>query len=75
MAKIQTGLGKGLGALITDINSIQSSAAANREIAAAAQRPLTSTVEIELDKIEPNPYQPEQSSRRKPYKNWQIQLN
>ena len=58
MAKIQTGLGKGLGALITDIKSIQSSAAANREVMAAAQRPLTSTVEIEIDKIEPNPYQP-----------------
>lgn len=58
MAKIQTGLGKGLGALITDINSIQSSAAANREIVASSSHPLLSTVELELDKIEPNPYQP-----------------
>lgn len=56
MAKLQTGLGKGLGALISDVNSIQHKA--NRATADTPQRPLVSTSEIELSKIEPNPYQP-----------------
>ena len=55
MAKIQTGLGRGLGALISDVNSIQQ-AAAKRP--AEPARPLVSTSEIEISKIEPNPYQP-----------------
>lgn len=56
MAKIQTGLGRGLGALISDVNSIQQ--AAGRQAAAQPQRPLVSTAEIEISRIEPNPYQP-----------------
>ena len=55
MAKIQAGLGRGLGALISDVNSIQQ-AAAKRP--AEPARPLVSTSEIESSKIEPNPYQP-----------------
>ena len=55
MAKIQTGLGRGLGALISDVNSIQQ-AAAKKPVEPA--RPLVSTSEIEISKIEPNPYQP-----------------
>ena len=56
MAKIQTGLGRGLGALISDVNSIQQQAAAKKP--AEPSRPLVSTSEIEISKIEPNPYQP-----------------
>lgn len=55
MAKIQTGLGRGLGALISDVNSIQQ--AAGKPTAGDA-RPLVSTSEIEISRIEPNPYQP-----------------
>lgn len=55
MAKLQTGLGKGLGALISDVNSIQNKANRTPE---TEQRPLVSTSEIDIDKIEPNPYQP-----------------
>ena len=55
MAKIQTGLGRGLGALISDVNSIQQ-AAAKKPVEPA--RPLVSTSEIEISRIEPNPYQP-----------------
>lgn len=55
MAKIQTGLGRGLGALISDVNSIQQAAG---KPAAGAARPLVSTSEIEISRIEPNPYQP-----------------
>ena len=56
MAKIQTGLGRGLGALISDVNSIQQ--AAYKPLAGEPARPLVSTSEIEISKIEPNPYQP-----------------
>ena len=55
MAKIQTGLGRGLGALISDVNSIQQSA--GKPVAQPA-RPLVSTSEIEISRIEPNPYNP-----------------
>ena len=55
MAKIPTGLGRGLGALISDVNSIQQ-AAAKKPV--EPSRPLVSTSEIEISKIEPNPYQP-----------------
>ena len=55
MAKIPTGLGRGLGALISDVNSIQQAAAKKP---AEPARPLVSTSEIEISKIEPNPYQP-----------------
>ena len=55
MAKIQTGLGRGLGALISDVNSIQKGAG---KPSVEPQRPLVSTSEIEISKIEPNPYQP-----------------
>ena len=55
MAKIQTGLGRGLGALISDVNSIQKAAGKQN---VEPQRPLVSTSEIEISKIEPNPYQP-----------------
>ena len=56
MAKIQTGLGRGLGALISDVNTIQQSA--QKTAAAEPARPLVSTSEIQISKIEPNPYQP-----------------
>lgn len=57
MAKIQTGLGRGLGALISDANFIQSNR--NREPQQQNQgSPLVSISEIEIEKIEPNPYQP-----------------
>jgi len=56
MAKIQTGLGRGWGALISDVNSIQQ--AAHKPLAGEPARPLVSTSEIEISKIEPNPYQP-----------------
>ena len=49
MAKIQTGLGRGLGALISDVNSIQQSAG---KPAAQPARPLVSTSEIEISRIE-----------------------
>ena len=55
MAKIQTGLGRGLGALISDVNSIQQSAG---KPAAQPARPLVSTSEIEISRIEPKPYNP-----------------
>ena len=55
MAKIQTGLGRGLGALISDVNSIQQSAG---KPAAQPARPLVSTSEIEISRIDPNPYNP-----------------
>ena len=48
MAKIQTGLGRGLGALISDVNSIQQSAG---KPAAQPARPLVSTSEIEISRI------------------------
>ncbi len=57
MAKIQTGLGRGLGALISDVNSIQQTAQ-KTTVAEPAARPLVSTSEIQISKIEPNPYQP-----------------
>ena len=56
MAKIQTGLGRGLGALISDVNSIQQ--AAHKPTTTEPARPMVSTSEIEISKIEPNPYQP-----------------
>ncbi len=56
MAKIQTGLGRGLGALISDVNTIQQSA--QKTAVAEPARPLVSTSEIQISKIEPNPYQP-----------------
>ncbi len=55
MAKLQTGLGKGLGALISDVNSIQHKANQNTD---SKQSPFTSITEIEIGLIEPNPYQP-----------------
>ncbi len=55
MAKIQTGLGRGLGALISDVNSIQKGAG---RPSVEPQSPLVSTSEVEISKIEPNPYQP-----------------
>ncbi|MBQ7772792.1 MAG: ParB/RepB/Spo0J family partition protein [Bacteroidales bacterium] len=56
MAKIQTGLGRGLGALISDVNTIQRTA--GKQAAGEQERPLVSTSEIEISRIEPNPYQP-----------------
>ena len=64
MAKIQTGLGKGLSALIADANEIQRNAhrsASELEQKRAADdngQLLTASLEIPLDKIAPNPYQP-----------------
>lgn len=54
--KIQTGLGKGLGALISDIQSIQENSA--RQTRTENVSPLLATTEIPIDRIEPNPYQP-----------------
>ena len=56
MAKIQTGLGKGLSALISDVNSIQRNSEENRPLNENSS--ILSTSEIDIDKIEPNPYQP-----------------
>ena len=54
MAKIQTGLGRGLGALISDANLINNR---NREPQPASS-PLVSISELDIDNIVPNPYQP-----------------
>lgn len=54
--KLQTGLGKGLGALISDINAIQQNS--GRKLQHETASPLVATAEIEIEKIEPNPYQP-----------------
>lgn len=57
MAKLQTGLGRGLDALISDVSSIQRRAEAGN--AKSGQNgSLTGTLEIDVNKIEPNPYQP-----------------
>ena len=57
MAKLQTGLGRGLDALISDVSSIQRRAEAGN--AKSGQKSsLTGTLEIDVNKIEPNPYQP-----------------
>ncbi len=58
MAKLQTGLGKGLGALISNVDSIQQRANNNRTESQRVERPLVITSEIEISKIDPNPYQP-----------------
>lgn len=54
MAKIQTGLGRGLGALISDANMINNR---NREPLTTSS-PLVSISEIDIEQIVPNPYQP-----------------
>ncbi|MBR5855813.1 MAG: ParB/RepB/Spo0J family partition protein [Bacteroidales bacterium] len=54
MAKIQTGLGRGLGALISDANLINNK---NREPQSAGSS-LVSISEIDIEHIVPNPYQP-----------------
>jgi ParB-like partition proteins len=56
MARIQTGLGKGLGALISDVNAIQKNSTNNKTQSEQSQ--LITSNEIEIDKIEPNPFQP-----------------
>ncbi len=57
MAKIQTGLGRGLGALISDANFMQNNK--NRDGQQLNQAsPLVSISEIDIEKIEPNPFQP-----------------
>ena len=53
MAKIQTGLGRGLDALISDATFLKGS---QRE--EGNEKGILSTAEIEIEKIEPNPYQP-----------------
>ena len=63
MAKLQTGLGKGLGALISSVDSIQQSANNNRSQNQQidnlnVDKPLVSTTELDISNIEPNPYQP-----------------
>ena len=57
MAKLQTGLGRGLDALISDVSSIQRRAEAGNA-KSSQNRSLTGTLEIDVNKIEPNPYQP-----------------
>lgn len=55
MAKIQTGLGRGLGALISDANLMQNNKSRESHNETS---PLVSISEINIDHIEPNPYQP-----------------
>lgn len=57
MAKLQTGLGRGLDALISDVSSIQRRAEAGNA-KSDQNSSLTGTLEIDVNKIEPNPYQP-----------------
>lgn len=57
MAKLQTGLGRGLDALISDVSSIQRRAEAGNA-KNGQNSSLTGTLEIDVNKIEPNPYQP-----------------
>ena len=57
MAKLQTGLGRGLDALISDVSSIQRRAEAGNA-KSGQNSSLTGTLEIDGNKIEPNPYQP-----------------
>ena len=57
MAKIQTGLGKGLSALISDVNAIQKNSDENKP-QRGENHSILSTAEIDIDRIEPNPYQP-----------------
>ena len=57
MAKLQTGLGRGLDALISDVSSIQRRAEAGNA-KSRQNSSLTGTLEIDVNKIEPNPYQP-----------------
>ena len=57
MAKLQTGLGRGLDALISDVSSIQRRAEAGNA-KSGQNSSLTGTLEIDVNKIEPNPYQP-----------------
>ena len=56
MAKIQTGLGRGLGALISDANYIQQNKKTRSEQTESS--PLVSIADIDIEKIVPNPYQP-----------------
>ena len=56
MAKIQTGLGRGLGALISDTNYIQQNRKVREEQRESS--PLVSIAEIDIEKIVPNPFQP-----------------
>ena len=57
MAKLQTGLGRGLDALISDVSSIQRRAEGGNA-KSGQNSSLTGTLEIDVNKIEPNPYQP-----------------
>ena len=57
MAKLQTGLGRGLDALISDVSSIQRRAEAGNA-KSGQNSSLTGTLKIDVNKIEPNPYQP-----------------
>ncbi len=54
MAKIQTGLGRGLDALISDTDYLQQ----NKRDSYKTGSPLVSTAEIDLELIEANPFQP-----------------
>ena len=56
MAKIQTGLGRGLGALISDANYLQQNKKTRSEQIESS--PLVSIADIDIEKIVPNPYQP-----------------
>ena len=56
MAKIQTGLGRGLGALISDTNYIQQNRRTRSEQTENSH--LVSIADIDIEKIVPNPYQP-----------------
>lgn len=56
MAKIQTGLGRGLDALISDSNYLQQNKREREQPKGSS--PLVSIAEIDIEKIEANPYQP-----------------
>ena len=54
MGKVKRALGRGLGAILDDVESSY-----NRELESGNADSLV--IEIDVDKIEPNPYQPRQS--------------
>lgn len=56
MTKIQTGLGRGLDALISDTNYIQQNRKPKED--SGKSSPLVSIADIDIEKIEVNPFQP-----------------
>lgn len=54
MKEKKAALGKGLGALISDANNM----AFNKQVKQESQASLTSIVDVAIEKIQPNPFQP-----------------